>query len=192
MKADFSLLPPTEGSGSSAPYNLLLFTSPLIALSWVCPLSLDSKALWPRSPIVQSHLLLLVCTSVPSEAWSSVPRTLPAFQTLLTLIPSSKAGLPLSPLHSQVPWGLRGSGITFPELMFSIQSADSFVQGFFLGFHPFLGIFLKCPSMTQELFPCLSFSHSLSCPRSWASSGFNRVECFCSYSHPCKERWEVG
>lgn len=159
MKADFSLLPPTEGSGSSAPYNLLLFTSPLIALSWVCPLSLDSKALWPRSPIVQSHLLLLVCTSVPSEAWSSVPRTLPAFQTLLTLIPSSKAGLPLSPLHSQVPWGLRGSRITFPRAHVQYSECGFLCTGIFLGFSSiswdFPQVSLHDPGVVSlsELFP---------------------------------------
>lgn len=85
----------------------------------------------PDSPVSSPAAGLHQC---PSEPWSSVPRTLPAFQTLLTLIPSSKAGLPLSPLHSQVPWGLRGSRITFPRAHVQYSECGFLCTGIFLGF----------------------------------------------------------
>lgn len=75
------------------------------------------------------------------------------------LIPSAKAGWPLSPLHSQVPWGLCGSGITFPRAHAQCLEYGFLCMGIFLGFssisRDFPQVSLHDPGVVllSELFP---------------------------------------
>lgn len=121
-----SLLPPTECTGSTALCNPLLVRFPRMALSW------EPSAQIPR-PSGRVHLMVQAClpqllpvTILARHApLSPIP---PAFQTLITLFPSSKGRPAATPISQPGALGtLWLQDSSSPELMFSAQSVDSSV-----------------------------------------------------------------
>lgn len=153
-----SLLLSMECSGSTALCNLLFVVRfPLIALSWV-HLSPNSKALWLGPPDGPGLSPAAGPCEHPSHARSSVSHFPPRFRTdnALSFIHRQASCYPISQ-----PGALGTSWLqdSFSQSSCLVLSGDSFVWGFFLGFHPLCRDFpqatLRDPGVVllSEIFP---------------------------------------